>query len=88
MISVNPSGVVPDFIFFCDAVASWLNPQVRLDSLIFPAITEDCFQPDLKEMFYKILHGFKNQVGEEAWSKFSEQFPLPLKERLATNYGV
>ena len=39
-------------------------------------------------MFYKILHGFKNQVGEEAWSKFSEQFPLPLKERLATNYGV
>ena len=46
------------------------------------------FQPDLKEMFYKILHGFKNQVGEEAWSKFSEQFPAPLKERLATNYGV
>ena len=45
-------------------------------------------QADLKEMFYKILHGFKNQVGEEAWSKFSEQFPLPLKERLATNYGV
>merc|ERR1719227_57241 len=71
MISVNPSGVVPDFIFFCDAVASWINPQ-----------------PDLKEMFYKILHGFKNQVGEEAWGKFSEQFPLPLKERLATNYGV
>ena len=28
MISVNPGGVVPDFIFFCDAVASWLNPQV------------------------------------------------------------
>ena len=28
MISVNPAGVVPDFIFFCDAVASWLNPQV------------------------------------------------------------
>ena len=87
MISVNPSGVVPDFIFFCDAVASWLNPQVRLDFLIFP-LTEDCLQADLKEMFYKILHGFKNQVGEEAWSKFSEQFPLPLKERLATNYGV
>ena len=28
MISVNPAGVVPDFIFFCDAVASWQNPQV------------------------------------------------------------
>jgi len=71
MISVNPGGVVPDFIFFCDAVASWLNPQA-----------------DLKDMFCKILHGFKNQVGEEAWTKFSEQFPLPLKERLQTNYGV
>ena len=33
MISVNPSGVVPDFIFFCDAVASWLNPQVKLFSV-------------------------------------------------------
>lgn len=71
MISANPAGVVPDFIFFCDAVASWLNPQA-----------------DLKDMFGKILHGFKNQVGEESWAKFSEQFPQPLKERLAANYGV
>jgi len=71
MITVNPNGVVPDFIFFCDAVASWLNPQA-----------------DLKEMFHRILHGFKNQVGDETWSKFAEQFPAPLKERLATHYGV
>lgn len=71
MISVNPGGVVQDFIFFCDAVASWVNPK-----------------DDLKEMFYKILHGFKNQVGEENWMRFSDQFPLPLKERLATFYGV
>ena len=27
MISVNPAGIIPDFIFFCDAVASWVNPQ-------------------------------------------------------------
>ena len=26
MIRVNPGGVVQDFIFFCDAVASWTNP--------------------------------------------------------------
>ena len=45
MISVNPEGVLPDFIFFCDAVASWVSPQA-----------------DLKDMFTKILHGFKNQV--------------------------
>ncbi|KAK2150308.1 hypothetical protein LSH36_413g02041 [Paralvinella palmiformis] len=71
MIGVNPSGVIQDFIFFCDAVASWMNPK-----------------SDLKEMFYKILHGFKNQVGEENWKRFSEQFPYPLRERLAAQYGV
>lgn len=71
MISVNPGGVVQDFIFFCDAVASWVNPK-----------------DDLRDMFYKILHGFKNQVGEDNWRRFSDQFPMPLKERLATFYGV
>jgi len=71
MISVNPAGVVHDFIFFCDAVASWNNPKA-----------------DLKEMFHKILHGFKNQVGEENWRQFSDQFPLVLKDNLAANYGV
>ncbi|XP_006875331.1 PREDICTED: transportin-1-like isoform X2 [Chrysochloris asiatica] len=71
MISVNPSGVIQDFIFFCDAVASWISPK-----------------DDLRDMFCKILHGFKNQVGDENWRRFSDQFPLPLKERLAAFYGV
>ncbi|KAK2833571.1 hypothetical protein Q5P01_017460 [Channa striata] len=44
MIGVNPAGVVQDFIFFCDAVASWVSPK-----------------DDLRDMFYKILHGFKDQ---------------------------
>lgn len=30
MITVNPAGVVPDFIFFCDAAASWNNPKSDL----------------------------------------------------------
>ncbi|KAJ3604764.1 hypothetical protein NHX12_026816 [Muraenolepis orangiensis] len=71
IISINPGGVVQDFIFFCDAVASWVNPN-----------------EDLRDMFCKILHGFRNQVGEENWQRFSDQFPAPLKERLATLYGV
>lgn len=71
MISVNPGGVVHDFIFFCDAVASWVNPK-----------------PDLKQTFHEILHGFKNQVGNDNWQRFSEQFPPALKERLTANYGV
>ncbi|KTG36519.1 hypothetical protein cypCar_00026644 [Cyprinus carpio] len=71
MIGVNPGGVVQDFIFFCDAVASWVSPK-----------------DDLRDMFYKILHGFKDQVGEENWQQFSEQFPPILKERLSACYGV
>ena len=33
MISVNPSGVVEDFIFFCDAIASWVNPKQDLKEM-------------------------------------------------------
>lgn len=33
MISVNPGGVVQDFIFFCDAVASWVNPKADLKEM-------------------------------------------------------
>jgi len=36
----------------------------------------------------QILHGFKEQVGEENWQQFSEQFPPLLKERLSACYGV
>ncbi|KAK4318649.1 hypothetical protein Pmani_010366 [Petrolisthes manimaculis] len=33
---------------------------------------------DLKEMFHKILHCFKEQVGEENWKRFTEQFSPTL----------
>lgn len=33
MISINPAGVVVDFIFFCDAVASWNNPRDDLKEM-------------------------------------------------------
>ena len=33
MISVNPAGVVNDFIFFCDAIASWQNPRPDLKEM-------------------------------------------------------
>ncbi|KAJ8926914.1 hypothetical protein NQ314_020766 [Rhamnusium bicolor] len=71
MIQVNPAGVVSDFIFFCDAVASWITPK-----------------DDLKEVFIKILHSFKTQVGEENWKRFSDQFPPQLNERLSQLYGI
>ena len=36
----------------------------------------------------QILQGFKNQVGEENWKRFSDQFPAALRERLMNSYGV
>ncbi|KOB70037.1 putative transportin 1 [Operophtera brumata] len=71
MIQVNPGGVVTDFMFFCDAVASWSQPK-----------------DDLKEMFTKILHGFKNQVGDENWRRFTDQFPVQLNARLTAMCGI
>ena len=35
MISVNPGGVVQDFIFFCDAVASWVQPKQDLKEMFY-----------------------------------------------------
>lgn len=39
MISVNPSGILSDFIYFCDAVASWNHPAEDLKSMFH----EVCF---------------------------------------------
>ncbi|XP_014246166.1 transportin-1 isoform X2 [Cimex lectularius] len=66
MITVNPGGVVPEFMYFCDAVASWSNPK-----------------EDLKEMFTKILHGFRTHMGEENWKQFISHIPAQLQDRLS-----
>lgn len=39
MISVNPGGVVQDFIFFCDAVASWVHPKQDLKEMFYKVHT-------------------------------------------------
>jgi len=33
MITANPNGVVQDFIYFCDAVASWVSPKEDLKEM-------------------------------------------------------
>lgn len=44
MITANPDGVLNDFIYFCDAVASWDNPEESLKNkftevkFIFPKL--------------------------------------------------
>lgn len=37
----------------------------------------------LKELFSKILHGYKTEFGEENWKKFTDPFSVLLRERLA-----
>ena len=36
----------------------------------------------------QILHGFKNEVGDQNWRVFADQFPPALREKLATLYQV
>ena len=42
MITINPAGVVQDFIFFCDAVASWVSPKQDLKEM-FHKVSENSF---------------------------------------------
>ncbi|PAA65300.1 hypothetical protein BOX15_Mlig026208g1, partial [Macrostomum lignano] len=71
LINIKPDVVVNEFIYFCDSVASWSEPQ-----------------PDLKEMFHKIIFAVKENVGPENWAKFWAQCPPLLKERLHAQYGL
>lgn len=41
MITVNPGGVVHDFIFFCDAVASWARPKQDLKDVFIKVFIVD-----------------------------------------------
>lgn len=40
MIQLNPGGVVNDFIFFCDAVASWVTPKEDLKQAFVKVYSE------------------------------------------------
>uniref|UniRef100_A0A671LLU0 Transportin-1 n=1 Tax=Sinocyclocheilus anshuiensis TaxID=1608454 RepID=A0A671LLU0_9TELE len=50
-------------------------------------LTDSVSWESLQDDYGCMLHT-QNQVGDENWRHFSDQFPLPLKERLAAFYGV
>jgi len=62
MISVNPTGVLQHFMFFCDAVASWTNPKDDLKEMfhkvtatfLFPVLTweQSCNLSDVCKVGY------------------------------------
>lgn len=91
MITVNPAGVVPDFIFFCDAAASWSSPKSDLHEMlknVGKVFFSKAQQINLLFYFSQILHGFKTQVGDENWRQFYDQFPPQLAERLSAMYEI
>lgn len=55
MISVNPGGVVQDFIFFCDAVASWVNPKPDLKHMFNEVGKKICHSKDLVFVFQNLI---------------------------------
>ncbi|CAJ0950774.1 unnamed protein product, partial [Mesorhabditis belari] len=71
MINANPAGCMQDFIFLCDAIASWNQPP-----------------PNLKQMFYRILAGFKQNVGDQNWTLFTNQFPPTLRQKFVSHYAL
>ena len=99
MIGLNPAGVVPHFIFFCDAVGSWADPPMDLKNMFIQILggfknqvkpfLRQWFVDWFKSSFYKFLpFVIYSQMRVENWAEFSQQFPQPLKERLAENYGI
>jgi transportin-1 len=38
LISLNPGGIVNDFVFFCDAIASWNNPKPELKEMFYKVL--------------------------------------------------
>uniref|UniRef100_T1GZD4 Transportin-1 n=1 Tax=Megaselia scalaris TaxID=36166 RepID=T1GZD4_MEGSC len=61
MITVNPAGVVPDFIFYCDAVASWINPPSDLQQMIQKKLEELNQYPDFNNYLIYVLTKLKTE---------------------------
>ncbi|UYV65623.1 TNPO1 [Cordylochernes scorpioides] len=83
MIRVNPGGVVNEFIYFCDAVASWISPKPDLKQMFnevsptqLPLVHPFIIHPP----WLQILHGFKNEVGAEAGTGLQRASLCPSKK--------
>lgn len=67
------------------------NPNGIVNDFYFFCDAIACWdepKQDLKQLLYEILHGFKNQVGEQSWQQFTQSFPAEMKGKLAAQYGV
>ncbi|KAK0393918.1 hypothetical protein QR680_000469 [Steinernema hermaphroditum] len=95
MINLNPAGVLHDFIFLCDAIASWNAPKEDLQAVFYRisqnsiiSIADFICKENIHAVFFWILHGFRTQVGETNWAAFAAQCPVPLRQRLHAQYQI
>jgi len=72
MIQINPSGLLPDFIYFCDAVAYWSNPPDDIKNLFIKIL-----------LGYK-----QQLTESGCWNNIANSFPTQLAERLNIVYGI
>ncbi|KAI9523344.1 hypothetical protein NQZ68_028368 [Dissostichus eleginoides] len=81
MIGVNPAGVVQDFIFFYDAVASWVNPKDDLRDMFYKCslATLSEFMPilglNLNPEFISVCNNATWAIGEIAMQMGAEMQP-------------
>ncbi|TYZ62117.1 hypothetical protein PybrP1_012104 [[Pythium] brassicae (nom. inval.)] len=73
MVKVNPAGIVADFMYMCGAVASLEGQNLA--------------NPELSDMLYQIVHGFKTSLGEN-WPGYFASFPDALREFLIKRFNV
>lgn len=73
MVKVNPAGIVADFMYMCGAVASLEGQNLA--------------NPELSDMLYQIVHGFKASLGEN-WPGYFASFPDALREFLIKRFNV
>lgn len=67
------------------------NPQGVFNT--FPFVCDaiasyDNASIELKQEFHKILHGFKQSMGQQPWQAYFARFPDKLQAILRTNYGL
>lgn len=67
------------------------NPHGIVNEFYFFCDAVACWdepKQDLKQLFYEILHGFKNQVGEQSWQQFTQSFSVEMRRKLSEQYNV
>ena len=77
MISVNPAGVVDDFIFFCDAIASWITPKEDLKEMFHKVNTVLDFLYRLVMTTTTTLFRFRSCIASK--SKLAKQTGRPSR---------